>query len=276
VIRTGRTALAVSISALALATAANAQDWSGFYFGANLGGAWGNTDATSTVTCPANPAVAYFCSAVAGQNNGPAVSNAGTGSLSDDNIIGGGQLGYNLQQGGLVYGFEVDLSSFDIGASRQASGNYPTPFGGGVPGNTFTIGSGLGTSWLLTSRGRLGWAVSNVLLYATGGLALTDLKVTSSFKDNLAPGAFVPGASMSASDTEVKAGWTIGGGVEWALGGNWTVRGEYLYLDFGSASASGVITNASFPGGTNPIAVSEDLTSHIARAGVNYRFNTAN
>jgi outer membrane immunogenic protein len=271
--RNGLAALAVSISAVAMSSGASAEDWSGLYFGANVGGAWGNSDATSTVACPANAAVAYFCSATAGQNNGPAVSNAGTGSLSDDNVIGGGQFGYNLQQGGLVYGLEVDLSAFDLGASRQVSGDYPTPFGAGVPGNTFTIGTGLGTNWLFTARGRFGWAVSNMLVYATGGLALTDLKVTTSFRDNLAPGAFVPGASLFASDTEIKTGWTVGGGVEWALGGSWTVRGEYLYLDFGSANASGVITNVSFPGGSNPLSVSEDLSAHIARAGVNYRFN---
>jgi outer membrane immunogenic protein len=272
--RIGLAAFAVSISIAATSCGASAEDWSGLYLGANLGGVWGNSDATSTVTCPANAAVAYFCStANVSQANGPAVSNAGTGSLNDDNVIGGGQLGYNLQDGGFVYGFEVDLSAFDLGASRQVSGNYPVPFGGGVPGNTFTIGTGLATNWLFTTRGRFGWTVSNMLLYATGGLALTDLKVTSSFRDNLAPGAFVPGASMFASDTEVKAGWTIGGGLEWAFSGGWTLRGEYLYVDFGSVDASGVITNVSFPGGSNPLRTSEDLSAHIARAGINYRFN---
>jgi outer membrane immunogenic protein len=259
--------LAASVSILALASGAEAQDWSGFYFGANLGGAWGSSDASAATSCPAG---GYFCAGGAGAINAVAISNSGSGSLSDENVIGGGQLGYNGTAGGFIYGLEVDLQSFSLSASRQATQNYPFPIIAAT--DAYTISSGLSTDWLMTARGRLGWAVSDVLLYATGGLALTDLKVTSSFRDNItfAGGS---GASMFASDSSVKAGWTVGGGAEWALHDGWSVKGEYLYVDFGSVSATGNVTNPPVGGAAaNPLTVSEDLSAHIARAGINYRF----
>jgi outer membrane immunogenic protein len=256
---------------LALSPAARAQDWSGFYFGANLGGVWGNSDASADVSCPAG--TGYLCrSNLPNVNNGPAVAGAGAGSLSSSGAIGGGQAGYNVQSRDFVYGFEVDLSALDLNASRQASGNYPTP-AVGVAGNTFTIGSALNTNWLFTARGRLGWSVSNLLIYATGGLAVTDVKVTSTYNDNLAAVGFTPGASMFAHNTDTKYGFVVGGGAEWALTGNWSLRGEYLYVDFGSVTTSGLVTNPDLQGTATPISISEDLSEHIARAGINYRFH---
>ncbi len=200
--------------------------------------------------------------------NGVTVANAGTGSLSADSVIGGGQAGYNAQSGKLVYGFEVDLSALDLSASRQGSGLYPPSFF--APGNGFTIGSSLDTNWLFTARGRVGWSLPNLLLYATAGLALTDVKVTATYSDNLIIAG--PGGSGYASNSETKVGYAVGGGAEWALTDRWTLRGEYLYVDFGSVSASGVISNPDFPGGSNAFKTSEDLSAHIARVGVNYYF----
>ena len=37
-----------------------------------------------------------------------------------------------------------------------------------------------------------------------------------------------------------KLGWTVGAGAEVRLGGNWTGKVEYLYLDFGTVSTSGI------------------------------------
>jgi len=271
-------AAAFTVCMLASLPSAVAQEWSGFYLGANLGGVWGNSDADASVGCPTS---GYICgAAAAAAPNGPAVAGAGTGSLNGNGVIGGGQAGYNVQSGSLVYGFEVDLSALDLNASRTATASYPVAAGAPTVGNTFTIGSGLSTNWLLTARGRLGWAVSNLLLYATGGLAVTDLEVTSTFTDNLGTGApSNPGSRMFARSTDTKIGFVVGGGAEWVLTGNWTVRGEYLYVDFGSVTASGLATNptiAAFAGRANPISVSEDLSEHIGRAGFNYRFQTPN
>lgn len=253
------------LGVFALTPVSGAHDWSGIYFGASLGGVWGNSDVDADVGCPAS---GYFCTPIVAPDNGPAVAAAGAGSFSSDSVIGGAQAGYNAQDKQFVYGFEIDISALDLNGSRLVAGDYDVP---PLPGSTFTIGAALSTNWLFTARGRVGWSVSNVLVYATGGLALTDLKVTSTFRDDASTGAY-----MDASSTETKVGYTVGGGVEWALTGNWSARGEYLYVDFGSVTASGLASNAAFPvvGAASPIDTSVDLSAHIARAGLNYRFDT--
>src|SRR5262249_56545607 len=47
-----------------------------------------------------------------------------------------------------------------------------------------------------------------------------------------------------------KAGWALGAGAEVRLGGNWTGKIEYLYLDFGNVS-----TTASLPTNSTPLAI---------------------
>src|SRR6185503_15942077 len=105
----------------------------------------------------------------------------------------------------------------------------------------------------------------NVLAFATGGVALTRLEVANGFSDT-------NGILGSARSSETKVGWTVGGGLEWGLSRNWSVKAEYLYLNFGSVSASGTVVAP--PGGVayaNGLSTSADLTAHVARAGVNFR-----
>ena len=56
-----------------------------------------------------------------------------------------------------------------------------------------------------------------------------------------------------------KAGWTLGGGVEVALPGNWSAKAEYLRVDLGSMSTPTPSSNVS-------------LQENVFRAGLNYRF----
>ena len=67
-----------------------------------------------------------------------------------------------------------------------------------------------------------------------------------------------------------KTGWTVGGGVEAHLGGNWTGKVEYLYLDFGTVTST--TTNLL---NSTPLAVSlrSRVVDQVARAGVNYKFD---
>jgi outer membrane immunogenic protein len=158
------------------------------------------------------------------------------GTLGNFNTSGGlvgGTVGYNLQYGQAVFGLEGDLDWTNIRGSAAC-------FGGLAACQTRN-------DWLGTARGRLGYAFDRFLPYVTGGLAVGDLK------------ANVPGIG-SASDT--KAGWTVGGGLEVALGGNWTAKAEYLYVDLGSlncAACTGTPTNV-------------DFTTSIVRGGLNYKF----
>ena len=104
-------------------------------------------------------------------------------------------------------------------------------------------------NWLATVRGRLGYTVTDrVMPYVTGGLAVGDVNAKV-------------GGLLGASDT--KAGWTVGGGVEAALAGNWTAKLEYLYVDLGSVGCTVATCGA-------PANV--DLRANVVRAGVNLRF----
>jgi outer membrane immunogenic protein len=272
------TALASALGASApayAATPAPMQDWTGFYAGLYAGGAWSRANATTAVlTCPAIVGVTggYFCTSTFPNRapNAAAVAAAGTGSLSGSSFVGGLQAGYNWQAGQVVYGVEADFGSFHLRASRQGSSTYPA---GPMAGAGITYGSSIATDWLFTARGRLGWSVSDWLLFVTGGLAVANIKTTVSFNDAYAVGA-VPGATGSGSGSSTKVGWTVGGGAEYALNKHWSVKAEYLYVSFGSVSALATVrhTGAGFAGYSNLLRTSTDLSAHIARVGVNYRF----
>ena len=84
--------------------------------------------------------------------------------------------------------------------------------------------------------------------FVTGGLAVGDIRATT------------PGF---AGATQTNAGWTVGGGLEVALGQNWTAKAEYLYVDLGSFNCGTTCT-----GTTSNV----DLTTSIVRGGLNFKF----
>ncbi len=216
--------------------------WSGFYVGVNGGMAWAKAHAGTSAVCNDTDNITHrmsrcpFGHTVPGQL--AAVGAAGTGTMSDRGFLGGAQAGVNVQKGSAVFGFEVDVQSFKLGASRAGTRQDPNDLA-----NHITVATSFDTDWLFTARSRLGWLVSpNALVYVTGGVAATELSV----KNSLSPRWFpTPQGASSASGRVV--GWTVGGGAEWALGGNWTLRGEYLYLDFGKVTANTQVTDANFP-----------------------------
>ncbi len=98
-------------------------------------------------------------------------------------------------------------------------------------------------TWFGTARGRIGYAGwGSMMPYITAGAAF----------------AGVENSVGAASVSETRVGWTAGAGLEYMVWTNWSVKFEYLYADLGAADAPG------------PGAV--DMTSHIVRAGLNYRF----
>ncbi len=256
-----------SVSTLALGAPAYGQsyNWTGFYIGLNAGGAWGRSNATTAVACalPNN----LFCLPTFGQADATAVAASGTGGMSDGGFTGGGQVGFNWQSGNWVYGVEADLEAFNLRPTRQATAAYPSFFGPVGPPFRYTLTSSVDTDWLVTARGRIGWTNANLLTYVTGGLALTNIHAAHTFRDS-----FFSPATGSWNDSSTKAGWALGGGFEWALGGNWSVKTEYLYLKFGSVNAEGRVRSPSPPGYAHAVSTSVDLTAHIARAGINFRF----
>lgn len=158
------------------------------------------------------------------------------GSPSPRGVIGGGFIGYNYQLGAIVLGVEGDVE----GSGVSASG----PFG-----------ARLGQTIRASARGRLGYAFDRALFYATGGVAIANV----TFRAPWFPFPAAGGASAT------RAGWTVGGGLEFAFTPNWTGRVEYRYSDLGTASFA-----APLPlGAANAVRIRDNAV----RAGVAYKFN---
>jgi outer membrane immunogenic protein len=251
-----------------LAAPAKGFSWSGFYVGINAGMAWGNAHADTSAVCNDThdtsldpPPAENGVQCPFARDQLAVVGAAGSGSMTDRGFLGGAQAGVNVQKGNAVFGIELDVQSFKLGASR--SGSKPDP---NDPTNLITVATSFDTDWLFTARSRLGLLVTpNTLLYVTGGVAATELSV----KNSVASSTSLAEGAGSGSGRLV--GWTVGGGAELALGGNWSLRGEYLYLDFGKVTVNTPVQDPVAPF-TNNLASSVDLTAHVVRAGLNYKF----
>jgi len=147
----------------------------------------------------------------------------------------GGTAGYNWQFGNTVFGLEGDMDWSNLKGANTSTG--------------CTAGCTANDNWLSTVRGRVGYAFGGVMPYVTGGLAVGDIVAST-------PG--FPGASTT------NAGWTVGGGLEVALPGNWSVKAEYLHVDLGSFNCG------TSCGPTTPNNVS--MHDNVVRAGLNYHF----
>jgi outer membrane immunogenic protein len=213
-------------------------NWTGFYVGAHLGGAWASRDFNQTT----------------------AIVEAGT--IKSSGVVGGGQLGYNWQFTNWLIGFEADISGADLSSST----NTTPPVGPSVITWTDKI------DVFGTVRGRLGYVVDNWLFYGTGGFAWVNDKFT---RNQVVAGPLSPPAGLVLSNSQTATGWVAGAGVEWGFARNWTARVEYLHLDVEGQTWG--FTSAIGPGGiagTNTFTVNENrLTIDTVRAGVNYIFN---
>jgi outer membrane immunogenic protein len=229
--------------------------WTGVYIGGNAGGAWGRDTITTTQTV----APGFFAI------DGAAIAVAASPTINPTGFTGGGQVGYNQQAGIWVWGIEADFEHLGWKGSSAGTFQLPSTLPGGPVGPPplfFSVATSVSTNWLFTARPRLGVANSNWLFYVTGGVAIGNEKFAQTIM-LLAP--FVENAAFSTT----RVGWTVGAGVEYALNRNWSIKGEYLYVDLGNVSTVGTITPA-FAGVVDASTV--HLTTSIGRGGINYRF----
>lgn len=249
---TATAALADGMPSRARSFAPAPYSWAGFYAGLHVG--YGTSDDPRIET-------SYLPSPTAfnGHPIQPTIHSSG--------FLGGGQLGYNWQFGTIVAGVETDISLASVEGTQSAPFLL---FGGFVltPNSRHTYRQEL--DWLGTTRVRLGLTVTPTMLaYVTGGLAYG--RTTHSAFTDVLPGA--PGFQFSGSDSDVKLGWTLGGGIENALtmlGRNWTLKAEALYYDLGDSTVTASRTVVGPPGFFVTHRFQD--TGFVARAGLNYRF----
>ena len=116
-----------------------------------------------------------------------------------------------MQTGKWVLGVDGDVKFADISEPETK----------GVNGLAYN--SEADATWFTTMRLRSGYALENLLLYGTGGLAATgtDFHV-----------------SMDPKDNTTATGWTAGAGMEWGLAENAKAKVEFLYFDFDDRDGS--------------------------------------
>jgi outer membrane immunogenic protein len=228
-----------------------AATWTGFYLGLNVGASISSSSLVGVLDG------AFLTSARVPQyvvvyGSGTKVSNSTTG------LMGGLTAGYNFQTGSIVFGLEGDLNFQGVGRTVTTATPYPAPLAG-----TVTRTSKLSDNWFGTVRPRLGVAFGQALLYVTGGLAVGNETSRVFTTDTV--------YTWAGSSNNTRAGWTLGGGLEYMFNPNWTLKAEYLYVNLGTS------TYALPASPANPIAAftlkaKESDAFSIVRVGINYKF----
>src|ERR1700712_101174 len=248
--------------------------WTGIYIGANVGGAWTPSNGGSGFA-PLFPPFIVLPPAVAIPTVIPGQLASLVGDGRRSGVIGGGQIGYNWQGNQFVLGVEADAVGTGLkGSSATASRTIGAPIFAVPVTQTVTVDFGH-VEWMASFRGRAGFAVNQALFYVTGGAAVAEFGGSTTTLVN-GPGISIPAAGTYVATnggSTTRWGWTVGGGIEWALSQNWSVAGEYRYTDFGNRG-----TNFDIPSGLAAAPIfftgtsSSRLTVDQATARLNYRF----
>ena len=183
--------------------------------------------------------------------------------LNASGVVAGGFAGYNYQWHSFVFGAEANVDyvglrdSFNSGLLTVSPGS----------GNPITDRHSYETNYLVTVGPRLGYAVDRFLLYATGGLAIGDLKYSQTIVE---PDS---GFTEKGSSDDIQVGWTAGGGVQYCITEHWSARVEYRYTDLGCTDFSTAATEFGTPSTEIFTAHHEAcLTFHSVTAGLAYKF----
>jgi outer membrane immunogenic protein len=158
-----------------------------------------------------------------GANFGYATGDVTNSVVNPAGFAGGIQGGHNWQFGQWVVGLEGDFQG--SGADdRFAAWKFSNP-------------------WFGTLRGRGGYAINNILIYGTGGLAFGNVRAEA----------------FNFTETHTAAGWTLGVGAEVGITQNWSAKAEYLFVN---------LNNSQFA----LTGLPHGYQFNLVRLGVNYRF----
>jgi outer membrane immunogenic protein len=248
-----RTQLLATVAVLGLSGAAHAADlghpvkapapvpipyatWQGFYITGLVGAARLNETGHARNYSPAD---------------GPCSRYNGSCALSTTGVVGGVEVGYDWQSRYFVYGVAADWTWTGLK-------------------KTNTVASGISAfshqakiDWLASFRGRMGLAVDDTLVYFTGGLALGQIKSNASQVDFGGP------HNYGALNT-TQVGWVAGLGVEHKITQNWSFKGEVLYYDLGTKTATGTPNPSGGVRGNYSTEFSHEII--VGRVGVAYHF----
>ena len=236
--------------------------WTGIYVGGQIGYAWGSGNNYFNGFDP------FF--------NGGTYLNSSLGGSSPNGVIGGAHVGYQIQlpqwsmfsSSGVVLGLEGSVD----GTSLTNTGALFFP-----DGTTLSAHSNADIQGSI--RGRLGIAWDRALIYATGGVAFGGFNTDYSFIGNLNGNKHINGGNDffgTNSFSNTRVGWTVGGGIDYAITNNWSVFAEYRYTNFGHIGSPGL-----FAGGfaVAPVLAgafvnsNRTINQNQVQIGFSYRFD---
>jgi len=128
----------------------------------------------------------------------------------------GGQVGYDKQFDRIVFGAEFSGSATWMKDTVQNS----------------TVTGVFGTTnvhALYAATAKLGYAMDRILVYGKGGPAFAQMNIFAN--DTI--------ANIQFGDSQLRTGFTLGAGLEYAMTDNWLVGLEYDYYNFGDGHFSG-------------------------------------
>lgn len=200
--------------------------WTGFYIGAHVGYGWGEYDISS--------------------DDGGFDETPGGISYDTDGVLAGVQLGYNWQRDNFVVGIEADVGYLGAEGDKTVL-DSPDNFG-----DTSFDAYGV-------IAGRLGIVADRSLFYVKGGWAVARVETDAG---DIIDNSDNKDESDRTSLDDTLSGYAVGGGVEYAFAPNWTLKAEYLYLDFEDESS----------GNDDGDRFEHETDMHTVKVGVNYRF----
>ncbi len=236
--------------------------WDGYYLGVNVGARFASNDWLTSLACPNSG----IC---AGGQVGPDFKQ----TFDSTAVRVGGFGGHNWLLGSnWLAGVEAEVGWAN---NRNASGPIPgTTVSGGVPSITNGDTAAVNLQWDASLRARAGSLIRpDTLLFATAGVALQQVEMVATCNNNGTSSYCTQprGAPHYDSQTRWMPGWTIGAGLEHMLAGNWLLRLEYRYADFGEANPTFFAYNLG-SGGDDRVFAHVWVKTHTVSLGAAYKF----
>jgi outer membrane immunogenic protein len=216
--------------------------WTGCYFGGEFGYGWATEQVTHVTGATSFPA---------GYVDQPMNNINGA--------LGGLYAGCNYQfNNSFLVGIDGDFTW----AGMNGTGADVSPFTADIAHHSAVI------DWISTATGRIGYVANNWLLFAKGGGAWSDWG-ESSFLST--PAGAVANYTNSPSN---RAGWTVGGGVEWAYSPHVLLKIEYDFVDFDTAHYITTLNNVLGAAAGTITTEARSTTSSLSmvKAGIAYKF----
>jgi outer membrane immunogenic protein len=245
--------------------------WAGFYVGGHLGFARGHSDFDQTTDAifPGFLVDTGTLILIPGR-----LGTVPATSADDTGLLGGAQAGHNWQVGRYVFGVEGDISGTRLREDVTVAAFTVPP--GNEAGQTLTGTYSTKINWIASLRARLGMTWERLLIYVTGGAAFIDAEIESSFTlTNTNAGIVfpVPGATGTtfATASVHDVGWTLGGGLQWAVTDAWSLGAEYRHSYFGRHTIALASTDPSGQLQVPQLLTNVRLTVDQATLRANYR-----